>query len=383
MKIHFTIAFSAILVLISSCNKKGCTDETANNYSSEAKKDDGSCTYTTLDIPSTYSFTDEAGNSTVNYSGQVDRLNQLEEFMTYLKSGNSTILDGSIINDMFANTNGDGNGNFSFTSTKQLKDKCFASDVALYESYFALIASASENFATPASSGQAGTLTSGSSVYLVDTNGMEYAQIIEKGLMGAIFMNQATDVYFGDSKMNVDNSIAVDPANGKYYTEMEHHWDEAFGYFGASIDFPSNLSELRFWSKYCDQQDAALGCNSIMMNAFLKGRAAISQKADLDIRNDEILLIRKTWERIIASQAVTYLESAKTHFGVDNAKFMHALSETYGFILCLKYVPLDTRVITYPQIETLLTTTIGADFWAVSLADLNVAIANLNDIYGF
>jgi hypothetical protein len=32
-----------------SCKKKGCTDETATNYSEEAKKDDGSCVYAPVD----------------------------------------------------------------------------------------------------------------------------------------------------------------------------------------------------------------------------------------------------------------------------------------------------------------------------------------------
>lgn len=41
-----TILLIAPLALIlMSCNKKGCTDSNANNYSEEATKDDGNCTY--------------------------------------------------------------------------------------------------------------------------------------------------------------------------------------------------------------------------------------------------------------------------------------------------------------------------------------------------
>jgi len=201
--------------------------------------------------------------------------------------------------------------------------------------------------------------------------------------MGAVFLNQALNVYFGDSKMNVDNSTAVDPGDGKYYTEMEHHWDEAFGYFGAPVDFPTNKEGIRFWAKYCDRQDDALGSNAIIMDAFKKGRAVIAQDFDLEMRDEQIEIIRKEWERFCAGQAVTYLEGAKANFGTDNAKYLHELSEAYAFILSLKYVPLDTRVINFTQIETLLDTTIGDDFWDVTLVDLNSAISDLNTIYGF
>jgi hypothetical protein len=38
-------ALSTILILLNSCNKEGCIDPHASNFNSEAKKDNGSCTY--------------------------------------------------------------------------------------------------------------------------------------------------------------------------------------------------------------------------------------------------------------------------------------------------------------------------------------------------
>lgn len=43
-----TMMVSASLATMTSCKKEGCTDATATNYSEEAKKDDGSCTYATV-----------------------------------------------------------------------------------------------------------------------------------------------------------------------------------------------------------------------------------------------------------------------------------------------------------------------------------------------
>ncbi|MCG8576087.1 MAG: DUF4856 domain-containing protein [Flavobacteriales bacterium] len=366
-----------------ACKKKGCTDPDAENFNSEAEKDDGTCTFAELNVPSTYAYTNDAGNSTVSYSGQTDRLNQLEEMTSYMKSGTGEEISAAVLKDMFANTDDNGGGNFTFSSSKQLESKCFESDVDMFKEWMDSLAVASADFATTATDGQAGILNSGSSTYLFAANGIEYTQLIEKGLMGAVFMYQATQVYMGSGKMNVDNTTAVDAAGGKHYTEMEHHWDEAFGYFGAPVDFLTNTTDIRFWAKYCNSRNDQLGSNATMMNAFLKGRALISQGFDLTLRDAEIKTLRQTWERISAAQAVAYLEGAKENFGTDNGKFLHELSEAYAFILNLKYAPLETRVITFAEIDDLLENTIGDNFWAVTSADLTAAINTINSIYGF
>ena len=36
------------IITFTSCQKKGCTDPNANNYDTDAKKDDGTCTYPTV-----------------------------------------------------------------------------------------------------------------------------------------------------------------------------------------------------------------------------------------------------------------------------------------------------------------------------------------------
>ena len=45
MKILFASTMVFAGIVLSGCSKKGCTDETAQNYNEEAKKDDGTCVY--------------------------------------------------------------------------------------------------------------------------------------------------------------------------------------------------------------------------------------------------------------------------------------------------------------------------------------------------
>ncbi|MBN4071284.1 hypothetical protein JYT72_02120, partial [Crocinitomix catalasitica] len=102
-KFTFSLFTLLLCLSISSCKKKGCTDPDAENYSVEAKKDDGSCTFPEVDVPTTYVFVDAGGFSTVNYVPQLCRLNQLSELGVYMRTGSSATLDAAAMGDMFAN----------------------------------------------------------------------------------------------------------------------------------------------------------------------------------------------------------------------------------------------------------------------------------------
>lgn len=371
----FVLTVAATVLM--ACKKEGCTDASATNYNSKAKKDDGSCTFESptgdgYTVPTTYVFKDANGNSTVSYGGQTERLTQLEELVAKMKSGAEGAVSEQTLLDMFANAGGDGSGNFSFTSTKQLEDKCFSNDIPVFKGWLAESATASNDFAATAEDGQAGVLTSGAKKYLFNANGYEPVQIVEKGLMGAVFMYQATSGYFSDGKMNVDNTVAVDAANGKFYTTMEHHFDEAFGYFGVPTNFPTDIPSS-FWGKYSNKRDAELNSNSVMMNNFLKGRAAIVND-DMAKRDAAIQAIRVMWETISAKQAVAYLNSAVGQLGSDQTKALHSLSEAYGFALNLRYAPLETRKMSQGE-HAILMAKFPENMWDITITDINAIIA--------
>lgn len=86
--------------------------------------------------------------------------------------------------------------------------------------------------------------------------GYDYAQLISKFAMGAVFYNQAIDNYL-DEKLEADtkpNNKAY--KDGKPYTGKEHVWDEAFGYFGASANALNLTAEQVY--KIAKQKEDAL-----------------------------------------------------------------------------------------------------------------------------
>ena len=327
-----------------------------------------------LEIPNTYSF-ERNGESSVSYSGQTDRLNQVREMKAYLQTGDAgASLQASVLTHMFANTNGDGNGNFSFSSSKQLENKAFLADIDWFYKLFAEAEAASQ-LAQDASSGNAGYLMrSGNKQILVNAKGHEFTQMIEKGLMGSVFLNQIYNSYLTDAKIGegVDNVNLVEDKN---YTAMEHHWDEAFGYFGVATDFPSTIPS-DFWGKYCNSRDELMDTNAIMA-AYLAGRTAIVNQESA-LKNENRDLLYELHEIIAASTAIHYINTAKSAFSAnETADAFHSLSEAYAFVSALKYSPY--KRISDADIAAILTAHLGqdGDFWQATSSGLNDAISTL------
>lgn len=322
---------------------------------------------TSYAIPTTYNF------ENVNYANQTKRVSMLVELTTYANSANAlgaASLSEQKMLDMFCNDNAPFADAYLNGSTSQLKNKTHTSMQTALETYMSALAAVSEHTSQAASDGQAGIIVSTvGDAYLLNDKGFDLAQIIDKVTAGACFYNQASEVYLGIGKMTVDNKVVI---AGKG-TTMEHHWDEAFGYFGAPIDFPTNTANLDLWAKYSNKIDVSLDCNKIIMDAFLKGRAAISAH-DLDARDAAIVIIRREWERIVAAVAISYMNEAKTN-RLDPAIYYHSLSKAYAFILSLKYGGNPTM--SNAETDALLVNLAGSS--DVLTANLyNTRIANIN-----
>lgn len=384
------LILGATALIATSCKKKGCTNETATNYSSEAEKDDGSCVFpttpTALAVPSTYTFT-RNGNSTVSFGGQTVRMNMLSEMVTKMKTANTAgvAVTEADLHNMYANngyTWADTDGLGLATTTKQLKNKTAygsaggsadAGIQAMFEGYMTSLANISASTVTGTEDGMAGTagVWANDGVkgpYLMDANGKEYTQLIEKGLMCAVLMSQVTVNYLGG--ISGDNN--TDILDGKDYTEMEHHWDEAYGYFTDAVDYPTNGTN-RFWGKYSNSRESLIQSASKISLAFRTGRTAIVNK-DNTVRDAQIVIIRNELEKVSAGTAIHYLNSAKSNIA-NNVARNHSLSEAYAFLEGLKYGhnAISNSGMTSAEIDTALAY-FGSDFNTVTLADLNNAI---------
>ena len=374
MKIQKLKNFSIIALGI-AFSFSSCTDDKED----EIIIDDRGLATPVVVTPSTYEF-NRLGNSTVDYSGQTSRLNQLTELTAEMKkadAGNS--ISASTLKDMFANQNSP----FSQIYSKDLKRKTFALDVDYFEDLMDEMGALS-GITTPAANGTAGLMTrANNATILVDSNGRELTQLIEKGLMGATLYNQIVNTYLTEDKIGraVDND-AIYTANGNYYTTMEHHFDEAFGYMGFPVDFSSNYNSsgvISFWGKYSNTADDNIQMNDRLMNAFKRGRAAIVAK-EYAILDEEVDKLYTELEVMIAATTIYYIN--QTISLANEADRHHALSEAYAFLRALRYSNASKRKISQADITDLLGNRIGMNYYNTTVTNLNYIKNKLSSVYG-
>lgn len=385
-KLH-VIFFAASFTLGFTNCRKGCTDPLALNYDERAKKENNTCEYIIdeggLTVPSEYNFVDENGNSTVDFSGQAQRLDMLSEMVVYIKTANTqgVSVSASQLKDMYAN-NGytwtDANSLGMTGSTKQLKNKTAFATVngspdtgvqLIFENYMDSMEVLSNSSMTGSPGVDGAWPNDGTSgPYLMDGQGLEYGQLIEKGLMSAIFASQITIHYLGT--VNDDDNTSL--VSGENYTEMQHHWDEAYGYFTSSIDFPNSGTD-RFWGKYAFGREPIIQSGSKISEAFRRGRAAIDAE-DYAERDLQITIIRNEMEKLQAGTVIHYLNSAKANITLNTTR-NHKLSEAQAFLDGMRYGynAVNSVGMTGSEIDVALNY-IGTDFNNVTILGLNTAI---------
>lgn len=364
----FELKIMSAVVLSSAISITGCKKD-------PIVPDDKTDSYT---IPTTYTFKNANGKSTVDFGGQMQRIAMLDELIEYAETGNTlgTVVSADTLKAMYANTYSswtDADNLGLVGSGKQLKDKTAGGDAgvqAMFEGYMDSIAKYSNlNYDNSAQAyGNSGVWTNGTNTRLQSGKGFEYVEVIEKSMMCAVFMHQMTVNYLGGVSGD-DNTTIV---SGKTYTEMQHHWDEAYGYFTSGTDYPTTGADY-FWGKYANGREAVLMSGTKIAEAFRKGRAAIDNK-DYTVRDVQITIIRNEIEKVCAGTAIHYLIGAKANL-TDPTTFNHELSEAVGFINGLRfgYNSINGNSISASEIDMALDY-IGDDFSAVTVEKINNAI---------
>ena len=216
----------------------------------------------------------------------------------------------------------------------------------------------------------------------VTANGVDLQQLLAKFLLGALAFHQAADDYTDgdvDGKgLRSDNTMqdGTDP-----FSSLEHSWDEAYGYFGASADYGSRTaavtaadprehdtdssggidlgSEYNFGASMnaAKRDNGATVATDYMQTAwtaFRTGRAIITH-ADGALDADEMSALETqrdaaigAWESAIAATVVHYINDTleiMQDYGTaafDHARFLtlaKAWSEMKGFALMFQFNP--------------------------------------------
>ncbi len=364
-----------------------------------------------VSTPETYSFSRD-GNSTVSFSGQTTRIQMANEIINRMKDFSAT---ETTLHNMFSNKNNSFSNEALNSSSKNVKSKTAASK-DFFESNAAgsaavradfegwLTAQVDEVFPaqnTVASEGIAGQIADGSSTRYVNAKGLEYNQAFNKSLIGALMVDQILNNYIstsvldaGSNKDNNNNDVVVD---GKGYTNMEHKWDEAYGYlYGTSADKANPNATIgsddSFLNKYLGKVDSDSDFSGIaqtIFEAFALGRAAIVAK-DYTLRDAQTAILRENISQVVAVRAVYYLQQGKNLLAAETPDYgaaFHDLSEGYGFVYSLQFTRkpgTNSPYFSRPEVLAFLDQiTTGNGFWDVSPATLEAISTEIASRFNF
>ena len=316
-----------------------------------------------IQAPDTYSF-ERNNESTVSYSGQTTRLEQADELYAALNSEGST---AAALDLMFNGSDGSSAGfanDLLNGTSKIIGSKTASSTLAgsattkeRFNQYIADFASnVAPNWNMDAAPGMPGSITSpdGGSTYQINAMGQELDQLFFKGLIGAFTLDQIVNNYIHpnqlDSGTRIDDNDNGVLSDGDPYTDMEHKWDEGFGYLygqegdlddvGATVgSMPAGSGNLlmKYFKKVNADGGYEPGIGQTVYDAFIMGRTAIVNR-DYDLREAQADIIQVELSKVVGYYAIHYLNDylAKVEEG-NVAKAHHSLSEAYGFILSLQF----------------------------------------------
>lgn len=356
--------FTGWTLVIASLITTGCSKD----------KNNGTPTYT---VPTTYTFDgiDSLKTKTV--------LSMLGKMEAAINAGNTAgvPVDGARLKAMFSNT-GDSFTDTSFngatlnlnTSGFQLKSGTTAAAQAGIEAILDSIDVASHT-GKAADNGQAGVSTRKT---LLGAKGLYWRQYFTKTMMGVYIGHQIQDVLLSDS-LNSGISTAA----------KIHAWDQAFYLWNVPANFPTNRAGVKYWGSYTSQIDSGIAkpvtaltginANPTLMNAFLKGRAALANN-DLATAKAQAAIIIPFFEIMEAAATVHELNESKNNVSVSPAAVVGTLSEGLGFWTALKF---NTHKKISDADYNAVLALFGENFYNMTPSGIDALVNKISSIYGW
>jgi len=344
--------------------------------------------------PANYEFVRD-GASTVSFSGQTARLNMADEIYNALNT--NTFTKAQLL-EMFNNGTGfstDALNNAGKVVGSKTASGCNHGALAVTKArYTDMLEDFADNvipaWTATASDGSAGLLTDSKRTINVNAKGWEVDQTFIKGIIGGMCVDQIVNNYLDpcqlDSGTRRDDNTNGILSSGKNYTDMEHKWDEGFGYlYGQEEDasradlgtspLGNGTTLMKYFKKINDSNMP--GISEIVFDAFKLGRAAIVA-GDYELRDAQAKIIMINLSKVVGFKAVDYLEGYMDKMAAgNNADAIHALSEGYGFILSLMFTNDGTGTPYFSESEVNSMLLKMDNMWTVSNTDLSEMVTSI------
>lgn len=222
--------------------------------------------------------------------------------------------------------------------------------------------------------------------YLFDETGLEFEQVVEKGLFGAMLYTKAVALMSSNaSSADVDRILAL---------------------YGADPTFPNSdkaAAPDKLAAAYAARRDKndGKGMYTAMAAAFRKAKAAANAGSSYNAdKLDAFATIRSTWERALMATVVNYLQTGITTFASTDpadaaiAGALHACGEAVGFSHGFTAVPQAQRRIADADLASIAALLqylppSGSTMYRLvtepvtGVAQLQEAVQKLATIYGF
>ena len=209
-------------------------------------------------------------------------------------------------------------------------------------------------------SGDAGRRIGDADRVYVDEKGIAPTQVFIYTINGALYLDKILlyhldERFFSDATLRREHQNVVLPA-GENYTQLEHHWDLAYGYF-------LHLQSLT----QSDGVAALAGAERKIRNAFVQGRIELGRYR-YEALYEQMYIIRKELSKVMAIRTIHTLTGANTlaNYSESPKQAFKYLSQGYGFLYALQFTrkPDGTLYFTYDEVKALQNQLIaGTGLW--------------------